>query len=70
MSRPSISSENSGLDTELYQRQISVLKYPDKAKYFHEMMTSHLTCLKSGAHTDMVLVCPQQNDLMTVRVSE
>ena len=44
------------------------LRYPDKLQHFQEMMGSHYHCLSvTGAHTDMVLVCPQERE--SIRVS-
>ena len=44
------------------------LRYPDKLQHFQEMWSSHLHCLSvTGAHTDMVLVCPQERE--SIRVS-
>ena len=45
------------------------LRYPDKLQHFQEMMGSHYHCLSvTGAHTDMVLVCPEE--YKSVRVSQ
>merc|ERR1719219_2598530 len=43
------------------------LRYPDKLQHFQEMMGSHYHCLSvTGAHTDMVLVCPQERESIRV----
>ena len=43
------------------------LGVPDKLQYFRHITGSHIRCLESGIHTDMVLTCPQEK--VFIRVS-